>query len=154
MNLVLQQGSYCVPQSRIFFATLLGISVFFKKSPKRTFVLDTVIGKRIPIANETRWCTRSKILNFVVSNLDKVLEVMERIRDNPESGMESINGAKGFINSLKKFDFVFFMMIYKDIFNITDTLFSILQLKYLDVAYCVEQVNSAINKIKSLRNDD
>lgn len=79
---------------------------------------------------------------------------MECIRDNPESGMESINGAKGFINSLKKFEFVFFMMIYKDIFYITDTLFSILQLKYLDVAYCVEQVNSAINKIKSLRNDD
>jgi len=139
-------------QSRIFFATLLGISVFFKKSPNRTFVLDTIIGKRIPIANETRWCTRSKILNFVVSNLDKLLEVMECIRDNPESGMESINRAKGFINSLKKFEFVFFMVIYKDIFNITDTLFSIIQLKYLDVAYCVEQVNSAINKIKSLRN--
>ncbi|CAI6375598.1 unnamed protein product [Macrosiphum euphorbiae] len=122
LNLVLQQGSYCVPQYQIFFATLLGISVFFKKSPKRTFVLDTIIGKRIPIANETRWCTRSNILNFVVSNLDKLLEVMECIRDNPESGMESINGAKGFINSLKKFEFVFFMMIYKDIFNITDTL--------------------------------
>lgn len=88
LNLVLQQGSYCVPQSRIFFATLLGISVFFKKSPKRTFVLDTIIGKHIPIANETRWCTRSKILNFVVSNLDKLLEVMECIRDNPESEME------------------------------------------------------------------
>ncbi|CAI6354647.1 unnamed protein product [Macrosiphum euphorbiae] len=87
LNLVLQQGSYCVPKSRIFFATLIGISVFFKKSPKRTFVLDTIIGKRIPIANETRWFTRSKILNFVVSNLDKLLDVMECIRDNPESGM-------------------------------------------------------------------
>lgn len=79
---------------------------------------------------------------------------MECIRDNPESGMESVNGAKSFINSLKKFEFVFFMMVYKEIFNITDTLFSILQLKYLHVAYCVEQVNSATNKIKSLRNDD
>jgi len=57
--------------------------------------------------------------------------------------MESINGANGFINSLKKFEFVFFMMVYKEIFNITDILYSILQLKYLDVAYCVEQVNSA-----------
>jgi hypothetical protein len=91
LNLVLQQG-YCVPQSRIFFATLLGISVFFKKFPKRTFVLDTIIGKRIPTANETCWCTRSKILNFVVLNLDKLLKVLVCIRDNPESGMESING--------------------------------------------------------------
>jgi hypothetical protein len=33
---------------------------------------------------------------------------MQNIMDNPESGIESINGAKGFINSLKKFDLVFF----------------------------------------------
>lgn len=154
LNLVLQQGSYCVPQSRIFFAALLGISVFFKKSPKRTFVLDTIIGNRIPVANETRWCTRLKILNFVASNLIKLLEVMECIRDNPESGIESTNGAKGFIHSLKKFEFAFFMIVYKEIFNITDILYSILQLKHLDVAYCIEQVNSAVNRIKTLRNDD
>jgi len=66
---------------------------------------------------------------------------MECIKDNSESGMESVNGAKGFINSLRKFEFVFFMMVYKEIFNITNTLFLILQLKYIDAAYCVEQVN-------------
>jgi len=73
--------------------------------------LDTIIGKRIPVANETRWCTRSKILNFVALNLNKLIEVMQNIMDNPESGIESINGAKGFINSLKKFDFVFFLWL-------------------------------------------
>jgi len=151
LNLVLQQGSYCIPQSRIFFSTLLGISVFFKKSPKRTFVLDTIIGKRIPVANETRWCTRSKILNFVALNLNKLIEVMQNIMDNPESGIESINGAKGFINSLKKFDFVFFMVVFKEIFNITDTLYAILQVKHLDVVYCIDQVNTSINRIKLLR---
>ncbi|XP_008182866.1 uncharacterized protein LOC103309370 [Acyrthosiphon pisum] len=92
LNLVLQQGSYCIPQSRIFFSTLLGISVFFKKFPKRTFVLDTVIGKRIPVANETQ------------------------------------------------------------IFNITDTLYAILQVKHLDVVYCIDQVNTSINRIKLLRS--
>lgn len=68
--------------------------------------------------------------------------------------MESINGAKGFINNLKKFDFAFFFIVYKEIFNLTDTLYSILQLKHLDVAYCIEQVNSALNRIKTLINDD
>jgi hypothetical protein len=63
--------------------------------------------------------------------------------------MESINGTKVFINNFKKFEFVFFMMVYNEIFNTTDTLYSVLQLKYLDEAYCVEQVNSAINNIKS-----
>jgi hemerythrin-like domain-containing protein len=65
-----------------------------------------------------------------------------------------VNGAKVLINSFKKFESVFFMMVYKEIFNITDTLYSVLQLKNLDVAYYIEQFNSAINKIKSLRNDD
>jgi len=123
-----------------------------KKSPKRTFVLDTIIGKRIPVANETRWCTRSKILNFVALNLNKLIEVMQNIMDNPESGIESINGAKGFINSLKKFNLFFFMVVYNEIFNITDTLYSILQVKHLDVVYCIDQVNTSINRIKLLRS--
>lgn len=154
LNLVLQQGSYCVSQCRIFFCTLLGVSVFFKKSPKRTYVLDTIIGKRIPVANETRWCTRSKILNFVATHLDDLILVLKNIRDNSESSVESINGAKGFINSLKQFDFIFFMIIYKEIFNITDVLYEILQSKNLDIVYCNAQVNSAIERIKLLRTDE
>jgi len=59
--------------------------------------------------------SRSKILNFVALNLNKLIEVMQNIMNNSESGIESINGTKGFINSLKKFDFVFFMVVFKEI---------------------------------------
>lgn len=58
---------------------------------------------------------------------------MKNIRDNFESGVESIIDAKGFINSLKQFDFIFFMIIYKEICNIIDILYDILQLKNLDI---------------------
>lgn len=48
------------------------------------------------------------ILNFIVLHLNKLLEVMKNIRDNPESVMDSINDAKCFILcSLKQFDFAF-----------------------------------------------
>lgn len=126
----------------------------FNKSTRRTFVLDTTIGKRIPVANETRWCTRSKILNFVALHYDKLIQVLESIRDNPDSGIESINGAIGFINSMIRFDFVFMMVVFKEIFNITDILYSILQVKHLDVVYCNDQVNASIDKVKLLRNAD
>lgn len=46
------------------------------------------------------------------------------------------------------------MIIYKEIFNITDILYKILQLKNLDIVYCNAQVNSAIERIKLLRTDE
>jgi hypothetical protein len=45
LNLVLQNGSKSMRSSRIFFATLTSLPGFFNQSAKRTFVLDSVIGK-------------------------------------------------------------------------------------------------------------
>jgi hypothetical protein len=67
LNLVLQNGSKCIRNCRIFFATLTSIPAFFNQSAKRTFVLDSVIGKRIPKSCETRWASRSKIIHIVDS---------------------------------------------------------------------------------------
>lgn len=73
LNLVLQQGSYCTLQSRIFFSTLFGGSFFCFKPPKRTLVLNTIKGKRY------------KILIFVILNLNKLIRVGQNIRYNSES---------------------------------------------------------------------
>jgi hypothetical protein len=64
LNLVLQQGTNCISKCRIYFATLLGTPAFFHQSPKRTFILNNILGKRVPRAVETRWCTRSKIVHL------------------------------------------------------------------------------------------
>lgn len=62
LNLLLQQSCNSISQCRIFFATLSGISALFYDSAKRTHMVDTVVGKRMPTSAVTRWTSNSKIL--------------------------------------------------------------------------------------------
>jgi hypothetical protein len=81
LNLVLQQGTNCISKCRIYFATVLGIPAFFHQSPKRTFILNNIHGKRVPRAVETRWCTRSKIVHLVADEWMNFINVFEEIKN-------------------------------------------------------------------------
>jgi hypothetical protein len=81
LNLVLQQGTNCISKCRIYFATLLVIPAFFHQSPKRTFILNNIHGKRVPRAVETRWCTRSKIVHLVADEWMNFINVFEEIKN-------------------------------------------------------------------------
>jgi hypothetical protein len=81
LNLVLQQGTNCISKCRIYFATLLVIPAFFHQSPKRTFILNNIHGKRVPRAVETRWCTRSKIVHLVADEWNFINEEFEEIKN-------------------------------------------------------------------------
>ena len=75
LNLVLQNGSKCITKSRIFFATVTSIPTYFHQSAKRTFVLDSILRKRIPSSCETRWSSRSKIVHVVNSGWSELKKV-------------------------------------------------------------------------------
>jgi hypothetical protein len=154
LNLVLQNGSKCIRNCRIFFATLTSIPAFFNQSAKRTFVLDSVIGKRIPKSCETRWASRSKIIHIVDSEWNNLISVFSRIIDDHSSGAESINGAQDYLKHFQNFEFAFLTGIYSEIFNITDVLFSILQRKCLDINYCQQEIENTSMRIKKLRNEE
>jgi hypothetical protein len=104
---------------------------FFSQSAKRTFVLDSVRGKRISKCCETRWSSRSRIISFVNSEWNNLKVVFQNIIDDTSSAAESINGAKGYLKHLENFEFAFLTTTYNEIFNITSPLFNVLQIKNL-----------------------
>lgn len=154
LNLVLQQGINCISKCRIFFATLSGIPSFFHHSPKRTFILNNIIGKRVPAAAETRWCTRSKIVNLVADEWTNFIHVFEEIVNNPTSGTDSIRMAQGYLKNFSDFEFSLLTFIYRDIFGITDLLFQILQSKSLNIPYCQDRISDALNRVGLLRSEE
>lgn len=131
LNLVLQHGSKCISRCRIFFATLTSIPSYFHQSAKRTFILNHVMGKRIPVANETRWSSRSKIIHIVNSEWTNLKAVFSAIVGDSSSSAESVNGARGYIKNLNNFEFAFLTTVYNEIFGTTDVLFDILQKKII-----------------------
>ncbi|KAE9523127.1 hypothetical protein AGLY_016468, partial [Aphis glycines] len=102
LNLVLQNGCNMSSKCRIFFANLTGISAFFHNSTSRTNVVDSIVGKRIPQFVQTRWSSRSKILNLLVNEWPNFITVFDTISIDPKSPAESICGAIGHSKNLKK----------------------------------------------------
>jgi len=153
LNLVLQHGYSANTQCRIFFANMTGISSFFHNSTSRTNVVDAIVGKRIPQFVQTRWASRSKILNLVVDKWDEFKTVFELIIKDPNSSSESICGSTGHLNNFKKFDFAFLAQVFSSIFLLTDNLFSTLQNKSFDMEYCMRRTNIVYDLISKKRTE-
>ena len=83
LNLVLSQSCKNISNYRIFFANISGIPSFFHNSGKRNYVLNSIIGRRIPRAVETRWISNSKVVRTVVENWKGLKEVFEEMINNP-----------------------------------------------------------------------
>jgi len=79
LNLVLQHGCSANTKCRVFFANMTGISAYFHNSTSRSNVVDTIIGKRVPQFVQTRWSSRSKIINLVVDKWKEFQNVFEVI---------------------------------------------------------------------------
>ncbi|XP_022169025.1 zinc finger MYM-type protein 1-like [Myzus persicae] len=134
LNLVLQHGCSANTQYRIFFANMNGISAFFHNSTSRTNVVDAIVGKRIPQFVQTRWTSRSIILNLVVDKWDEFKKVFEHIIKDSNSSSESICGSTGHLKNLKKFDLAFLAQT----FNKLEVLYS--DEKYQDLHHIYDLV--------------
>jgi len=153
LNLVLQHGCSANTKCRVFFANMTGISAYFHNSTSRSNVVDTIIGKRVPQFVQTRWSSRSKIINLVVDKWKKFQNVFEVIINDSNASSESICGASGHLKNLKDFDFAFLGQIFNSIFLLTDILFNTLQNKSFDMEYCLRKIDSIYDLIEKKRND-
>ena len=156
LNLVLQQSCNSISSCRIFFANLSGIPTFFHHSGKRNHVLNSIVGRRIPTAVETRWTSNSKVLRTVVENWESLKEVFEEIKTNPESDNTSIRQCIGFLNDMNDFEFCFLVLVFYDlcIFSLAGVLNDVLQKKCLDINCCAAKFRNTYNLINDKRNEE
>lgn len=154
LNLVLKQSVSSISQCRIFFSTLSSIPNFFHNSAKRTWVADTIVGKRIPSGVDTRWSSTFKVLKVVNENWDGLKDIFTKIIEDRTSQDTSIQQARGYLRDFKSFDFTLMTIVFYEIFSLTDILFDILQKKSLDITYCVGKIEQTKQLILAKRNEE
>lgn len=154
MNLVLQQSCNSISKCRIFFANISGLPTFFHHSPKRTHAADTIIGRRIPVSVITRWTSNSKIVTLVNNDWDSLKQVFATIINDPSSDQASVRQSEGYLNKFNDFEFALLVVVFNDIFGITDVLFDVLQKKSLDINFCILQVKNTQNVLNKKRNEE
>lgn len=154
LNLVLSNACSSIPQVRIFFANLSGFSAYFSKSTKRTNVLDTICGNRLPTTAPTRWNFTSRVVSTVYTHKTQLINVFEHIIHNPDFDKLSIRESSGLKHHLEDSTFIFYLEIFNLIFQQTDVIFSILQNKFTDIVYSRDRLQALLLKLEDFRNND
>lgn len=147
LNLVLSQSVNFIKETKIFFATLSGISVFFNKSTKRTYFFDQIVRRRIPTVSTTRWSYSSRLLNIVHTHRSDLIILFEEMIDDPDTWGNDAIEARGFLHFLNSFNTVFMLNTFYEIFSYTDILFDILQKKCLDIQFCCTHIEITQKRI-------
>jgi hypothetical protein len=62
-----------------FFQAQVQFHALFHQFAKRTFRVDSMVGKRISSSSETRWTSRSKIVHVLDSKWENLKRVFEKI---------------------------------------------------------------------------
>lgn len=139
LNLVLRHSMKQIPQCRVFFAEICGIPSFFHHSAKRTYALDTNVGKRIPTPTDIRWSSYSKLVTVIAENWEDLKLVFEAIANDFESDETAIRQSNCFLNSMHDFEFAFLVIVFNEIFKISSILFEILQKRSLDIVFVTDK---------------
>ncbi len=104
LNLVLSQGAKCLPECRIFFASLSGFATFFSKSTKRTYFSGVCRLLKVPRNAPTRWNFTSRIVSTVANNYDGLLQTFDNIIADTTMDDDTLDCAKGFVRKLEDFE--------------------------------------------------
>lgn len=141
LALVLSKSCNRIQEVSLFFSALQALCIFFSNSTKRAAFYDTHCSKKLPNALATRWTYMPRVVNTVFEQKSKLIELFSELCDNPQNwDGDTILAAENFENTLRSFNFNFFLFIFHRIFEKTDCLCNILQNSEVDVDYCMKKI--------------
>ena len=147
LNLVMSQGD--IRECKIFFTHLSGLAAFFSRSPKCTKLLDDICQRRLPRVAPTRWAYSSRLVNTVYERREKLQEVFTHIVDHHEDfDADSVCCADGYVNLMSSVEFRFLLATFNSFFVHSDVLFDILQMKELDMQFCLKRISEFCDTIQ------
>jgi hypothetical protein len=151
LNLILERAAHQNKQVKVFFADIDGFSSFFSRSSKRTQILDSIVGKRLPRGSNVRWNFSSRVVTTVFKYKEELTECLNYIIEN-EDDKKTVRQSTGLINYLKDADFNFWLHFFNKILPHSDILYSQLQQRQLDsmkVQKYISDFQNAIQKVRS-----
>ncbi|KAJ4447754.1 hypothetical protein ANN_09762 [Periplaneta americana] len=154
LNLVLSNTVNNIKECKIVFSTLSGIAAFFSRSPKRTKFLDAFLQRRLPSVAPTRWNYTKRLVNTVYVHRNDLYKVFDAMLNNSsEIEKDILAPVKGYLLNLRDFTFCFLLRTFDKIFAFTSVLYSILQSKSFDIAFCRKKVDETRRNISAMRNE-
>ena len=128
MSLCASQSANKVPQISRFFDILDKLISFFRSSPKRT----TQLGRALPKPGDTRWLSRDTAIGVVDSWYETIGTVLFEMANNYIEKAETQATARGLCIQIQHVEFVFFLKLYRKLFDYCTPITVIMQKPTLD----------------------
>ena len=120
---------------KIFFVNVGAFCTFTSNAPRRKAFLSSH-NLEFPSPGDTRWYYRTRVINVLFNNYEKLIEIFENLVDNPtgwdDETLDKVSGLHGY---LTRFLFCFLVLIFQKLFEQSSILYSILQGKDTDFQY-------------------
>ncbi|CAN1159891.1 Zinc finger MYM-type protein 1 [Linum perenne] len=107
----------------------------------------------LPRACDTRWSSHLNSISSLIRLYDPTYIVLEYIKKDG-SGYKTKGDASVALKRMTSFEFIFIMLLMKEVLGITDTLCQALQLKTQDIVKAMSLVTSTIKLLNKLRDQD
>ncbi|CAN1215514.1 hypothetical protein LINPERPRIM_LOCUS260 [Linum perenne] len=104
-------------------------------------------------ACDTRWSSHLNSISSLIRLYDSTYTVLEYIKRDG-SGYKTKGDASVALKRMTSFEFIFIMLLMKEILGITDTLCQPLQLKTQDIVKTMSLVASTVYLLNKLRDQD
>ncbi|CAM8951655.1 unnamed protein product [Rhodiola kirilowii] len=174
LQLALNACARDVPDMQLFFQMLSSIVAFVGSSSKRTNLLkviqeaeiaesladgDLETGKglnqirSLKRAGTTRWGSHFASVTMLVHVFKEVTQLLQSMMTDKELTGSIRGDAKGFLNALRAFEFVFCLLLTNKIMGITNLLSQALQKKSQDIVNAMNLVSSTKALLEALRDD-
>uniref|UniRef100_H3B3J6 DUF4371 domain-containing protein n=1 Tax=Latimeria chalumnae TaxID=7897 RepID=H3B3J6_LATCH len=127
-----------------------GFPAFFSLSPKRTWVLEAIVARRLPRGAATRWNFNIQTVNIIYEYQEDLLECFKTIECSTAFESTTIHEARGFIRMLEDISF-FLNFFFYNIMPHVGVLYN--QLQKLYVERVTTEFVSSINKVREFIED-
>ena len=141
LNLVLSQSLNNIPECKVFFASLNGITTFTSHSSRRMYTLTEHLLRKIPSLALPEWSFSSCLVNMINEHRVLIIEYFEDIEKQDAWSANDKMAAIGYRKFLRKFETVFLLKLFSTVFAFSDILYNVLQTKSLDVIFCATKIN-------------
>ena len=123
MALCASQSANKIPKVAEFFGTLDKLISFFRSSPKRTAHL----GRNLPKPGDTRWLSRDTSISVIDTCYEAIGTVLYEIAHDYSQKTDTQANAKGMCLQIQQIDFIFFLKLYRKIFEHCTPIVTVMQ---------------------------
>ena len=145
MSLCAAQSAMKIPKIAKFFGIVDKLIKFFRNSPKRT----TSLGHNLPKPGDTRWLSRDTAISAIDTHHEAIGTAFYEISHDVKEKTETQANARGFGTQMQDVEFVYFLKLYRKIFELSTPIVTVMQKPSLDPVQLRSMINDFVNLLSS-----